>query len=47
MGSQDVCGDTGGATLLFEDDTFEGYGLSLELGMFRIRGRTALMQKDW
>jgi uncharacterized repeat protein (TIGR02543 family) len=31
-------GDTGGVTLMFEDDTFEGYGLSLELGMFRIGG---------
>jgi uncharacterized repeat protein (TIGR02543 family) len=31
-------GDTGGATLWFEDETFEGYGLSLGLGMFRIRG---------
>jgi len=30
--------DQGGVTLLFEEDTFEGYGLSLELGMFRVRG---------
>jgi hypothetical protein len=38
-------GDTGGTTLLFEDDTFEGYGLSLELGMFKIRGTYSIDAK--
>jgi hypothetical protein len=38
-------GDTGGVTLWFEDDTFDGYGLSLELGMFRIRGTYSIDAK--
>jgi uncharacterized repeat protein (TIGR02543 family) len=38
-------GDRGGATLWFEDETFEGYGLSLELGMFRIRGTYSIDAK--
>jgi hypothetical protein len=30
--------DKGGAAIWFEEDAFEGYGISIELGMFRIRG---------
>ena len=31
-------GDTGGATLLFDESSFDGYGVSYEWGTFRIRG---------
>jgi hypothetical protein len=31
-------GDTGGATLLFDESSFGGYGVSYEWGIFRIRG---------
>ncbi len=31
-------GDTGGATLWFNEDTFDGYGISFQLGSFRIGG---------
>jgi Calx-beta domain len=30
--------DQGGATLLFDQDSFEGYGISLGIGMFKIGG---------
>ena len=34
--------DKGGATLLFEENAFEGYGITLELGTFRIRGNYSI-----
>jgi uncharacterized repeat protein (TIGR02543 family) len=37
--------DKGGATIWFEEDTFEGYGLSFELGIFRIAGSYSIDAK--
>jgi hypothetical protein len=37
--------DAGGTTLWFEEETFEGYGVSLSLGMFRIKGTYSIDAK--
>jgi uncharacterized repeat protein (TIGR02543 family) len=37
--------EKGGATIWFEEDTFEGYGLSFELGIFRIAGSYSIDAK--
>jgi hypothetical protein len=37
--------DHGGATLLFDQGVFDGYGISLELGMFGIQGNYSLDAK--
>ena len=38
-------GDQGGATLSFDQGVFDGYGISLELGMFGIQGNYSLDAK--
>jgi hypothetical protein len=38
-------GDSGGAILLFDENIFSGYGLSLELEMFRIDGNYTVNSK--
>ena len=35
-------GDQGGATMMLDNGVFDGYGISLELGMFRIEGTYSL-----